>query len=453
MKRSITTAFKSGLDKAYSQLGDGVSHPEVLMVASRLKSSLKEENTDIKYLQPNFEREFDEAKRYREFEGLSKKKWIEIAKKGTITTFERIKKNLGNVDFDFEKLDRDKRARFQADFKNKKIEAPIAVKLNKNHYDLLAGNTRLAGLLKHGINPKIWLIDATKTDKVEAKEQDKVSAKKQFSQDLQQDSDFIEFKKRAKYKQDNKDFNFGTPNVSSDDPFISKKKFKHVGKGEYAETTGASSAGSYVGPFATNSKFVQKSNSETPKSELGEVQYDNYDLQTLKVATNSDGNTFRVGDKAIAFDRFKPIRIISLQKDNRDKVMAYHREGDFMASVNIDGLIPLGKQVSKIEANEVTGASSAGQYSGPAMWAKSTSKKDWRGASKPLYKGGKFVQVKGKCKKFPYCNQGDIKALRIWENENIKTAIKRVCENTGLSDITIKGILQYEMNNIHSKKV
>jgi hypothetical protein len=87
------------------------------------------------------------------------------------------------------------------------------------------------------------------------------------------------------------------------------------------------------------------------------------------------------------------------------------------------------------------------------MWAKSTSKKDWRGASKPLYKGGKFVQVKGKCKKFPYCNQGDIKALKIWENKNIQQAIKKVSENTGISDITIKGILQYEMSNISSKKV
>jgi len=123
---------------------------------------INEENADIKYVLPNFEREFDEAKRYKEFQGLSKKKWIEIARNGSITSFERIKKNLGNVDLDFEKLDRDKKSRFQSDFKNKKIEAPIAVKLNKNHYDLLGGNTRIAGLLKHGINPKIWIIDVTK---------------------------------------------------------------------------------------------------------------------------------------------------------------------------------------------------------------------------------------------------------------------------------------------------
>jgi hypothetical protein len=541
MNRSSTQQFKAGLDKAFSSLGERGGDLGIMMNAAKLKGSLSEEDVDIKFIRPNFDREFDEAKRYREFKRLSKKEWIDIAKEGSITTFEKIKKNLGNIDLDFEKLDKEKRARFQAAFKNKRIEAPIVVKFRDNDYDLLGGNTRLAGLVRKGLNPKLWLIDMskskkletteaeklkggksdkmslldlakkhayddskdstskekiekvmiqlagqlkkgmkvemehtkdkqkakeiamdhlsedpkyyTKLEKVESNEDDKVTAKKQFSQDLQQDKDFQEFKKRAKYKQGYKDIDFGTPNVVSNDPYVNKRKWSRVGKGEYSEATGAASAGSYVGPFSMDSKFIKKSNAETPKSEIDEMQYQDYDLEPVKVATNNDGRTFRIGDRAIAFDRFKPIRIISLQKDNRGRVKAYHREGDMLAVVDIDGLIPLGKEVSKIEANEVTGASSAGQYSGPAMWAKSTSKKDWRGASKPLYKGGKFVQVKGKCKKFPYCNQGDIKALKIWENKNIQQAIKKVSENTGISDITIKGILQYEMSNISSKKV
>ena len=477
MNRSSTQQFKAGLDKAFSSLGERGGDLGVMMNAAKLKGSLSEEDVDIKFIRPNFDREFDEAKRYREFKRLSKKEWVDIAKEGSITTFEKIKKNLGNIDLDFEKLDKEKRARFQAAFKNKRIEAPIVVKFRDNDYDLLGGNTRLAGLVRKGLNPKLWLIDMskskkletteaekmdhlsedpkyyTKLEKVESNEDDKVTAKKQFSQDLQQDKDFQEFKKRAKYKQGYKDIDFGTPNVVSNDPYVNKRKWSRVGKGEYSEATGAASAGSYVGPFSMDSKFIKKSNAETPKSEIDEMQYQDYDLEPVKVATNNDGRTFRIGDRAIAFDRFKPIRIISLQKDNRGRVKAYHREGDMLAVIDIDGLIPLGKEVSKIEANEVTGASSAGQYSGPAMWAKSTSKKDWRGASKPLYKGGKFVQVKGKCKKFPYCNQGDIKALKIWENKNIQQAIKKVSENTGISDITIKGILQYEMSNISSKKV
>jgi hypothetical protein len=36
---------------------------------------------------------------------------------------------------------------------------PIAVKFSDTDYDLVAGNTRLAGLVKKGINPKIWIVD------------------------------------------------------------------------------------------------------------------------------------------------------------------------------------------------------------------------------------------------------------------------------------------------------
>lgn len=55
-----------------------------------------------------------------------------------------------------------------------------------------------------------------------------------------------------------------------------------------------------------------------------------------------------------------------------------------------------------ISADESTTASSAGQYVGPAMWAKD--RDNWRGRLK-TWKGGKFVSVKEKCKRYPYCNQ------------------------------------------------
>jgi hypothetical protein len=267
---------------------------------------------------------------------MPKKEWIEFAKDGRITTFSKIKDFLGNVDLDFEKLDKEKRARFQAAFKNKKIEAPIVVKFKKDDYDLLGGNTRLAGLLKKGINPKLWVIDMSKAYKEETKEQ--------------------------------------TSKMKSNKPKsnIEKKRKNKVTKKETKEVTGTgASSGSYVGPFSMDSKFAQKSNEETPK---------------------------------------------------------------------------------KVEANEVTGASSSGQYSGPAIWAKSSSPKDWQPSRKPQYKGGEFVKVKGKCKRFPYCNQGDIKALKMWENKNVSEAIKSASKKLNLSETTIKAILQYEMENTKNKK-
>jgi len=52
--------------------------------------------------------------------------------------------------------------------------------------------------------------------------------------------------------------------------------------------------------------------------------------------------------------------------------------------------------------DESTSSGSAGAYVGPAMWAKD--RDNWRGKIK-TWKGGKFVSVKEKCKKHPYCNQ------------------------------------------------
>ena len=84
------------------------------------------------------------------------------------------------------------------------------------------------------------------------------------------------------------------------------------------------------------------------------------------------------------------------------------------------------ESVGKVEAKESATSASSGQYSQPAIWAKSLKKKDFAGYKKPLYKGGKFVQVKKKCKKFPYCNQGDINALKIFESEQVQKAIENV---------------------------
>lgn len=98
-------------------------------------------------------------------------------------------------------------------------------------------------------------------------------------------------------------------------------------------------------------------------------------------------------------------------------------------------------EVVKAETKEATGSASSGQYSQPSIWAKSMSKKDFRGYSKAQIPGGKFVQVKEKCKKFPYCNQGDIKALKIFENESVQNAIESVSGKYGLDKEYISEIV------------
>jgi hypothetical protein len=100
--------------------------------------------------------------------------------------------------------------------------------------------------------------------------------------------------------------------------------------------------------------------------------------------------------------------------------------------------------LDKVEAKEATGSGSVGGYSSPAMWAKSTSKKDWGPSRKTQIPGGGFVKVKKKCTKFPYCNQGDINALKITKNESVKEAIKNVAKTMGVSENVIKTILEHE---------
>jgi hypothetical protein len=101
-------------------------------------------------------------------------------------------------------------------------------------------------------------------------------------------------------------------------------------------------------------------------------------------------------------------------------------------------------KLKKIEATEATGSGSVGSYETTAVWAKSTGKKDWRGKSKTQIPGGSFVSVKKKCKKFPYCNQGDINSLNIFREESVKEAIKNVSDKLNISENVIKAILDYE---------
>jgi hypothetical protein len=110
-----------------------------------------------------------------------------------------------------------------------------------------------------------------------------------------------------------------------------------------------------------------------------------------------------------------------------------------------------GEEPKKVEAKEATGSGSVGAYETPAAWAKSTSKKDWRGKSKTQIPGGSFVSIKKKCKTFPYCNQGDINALNLYKNESVKEAIKNVSEKLNLSENVIKAILQYELEKTNKR--
>ena len=107
---------------------------------------------------------------------------------------------------------------------------------------------------------------------------------------------------------------------------------------------------------------------------------------------------------------------------------------------------PLFSDIKKTETKEATSSASSGSYETNKIWAKSMGGKHWRNAKANYMPGAKRVQVKKKCKKFPYCNQGDIGALNIFENEMLNKIIKTISTRYDLHEDFIKEIISKEIN-------
>lgn len=115
-------------------------------------------------------------------------------------------------------------------------------------------------------------------------------------------------------------------------------------------------------------------------------------------------------------------------------------------------------KLKKIESKEATGTSSSGQYDapfpgfvkdplkigGPDTIYKGRAVKDKKF---PRYggPGAKFVKVKEKCKKFPYCNQGDMNALELIDSD-INETINRVSVKMGLPPSIINKLFLEHFN-------
>lgn len=68
----------------------------------------------------------------------------------------------------------------------------------------------------------------------------------------------------------------------------------------------------------------------------------------------------------------------------------------------------------------------------------------------PKYGGpkGVYIQVKEKCKKYPYCNQGDIDTIELLESDQLKKSMIHVSESYGIPLKEIKKLVINEINNI-----
>ena len=246
--------------------------------------------------------------------------------------------------------------------------------------------------------------------------------------------------------------------------------YKPKVKKETKEATGSGAAGAFVPAMGskqeTNEKWSQKYKNSidcnNPKgfSQKAHCQGKKKKLKenlteaerTIMAKLRDLAKKYAQGDSKDETSKEKIEKIyqdLKKQFNMGVKVEKEHKSGD-PKLIALDHLSEDPKYYSKlkkIEANEATGASSAGQYSSPSFLAKSMSPKKWRGKSKTQIPGGQFVEVKKKCKKFPYCNQGDINALSLSEQKIAKKVIEKYSKKYNISEETVKNILLSELKN------
>ena len=214
-----------------------------------------------------------------------------------------------------------------------------------------------------------------------------------------------------------------------------------VSKEETKEAMGASSAGGYVGPIFGK---LKKRKIKEDKSKVGLT--DNMSLNDLakhhKIDIDEIIDTMEKG--------------VNFELEHTTEMMVAFEE----AMNNIYKDLNYYNNLEKIESKEATTSSSAGAYDVPFgaqkkdplsldtaknVYSKLRSVTD-KNFPKLGGPGSKYVKIKDKCKKFPYCNQGDINALEFFENNLVKEAIKRVSQKYNLDSSFIKGVIMEKLN-------
>ena len=214
-----------------------------------------------------------------------------------------------------------------------------------------------------------------------------------------------------------------------------------VSKEETKEATGASSAGAYVGPLFGKIK-KRKIKEDKIKGGLA----DNMTLDDLakhhEVEIDEIINAMEKGVNTEFEHTTEMMVAFEIAMDHIYEDLDYY------------------DKLKKIESKEATTSSSAGAYDVPFgapkrdplkldtpknVYSKLRSVTD-KNFPKLGGPGSKYVKIKDKCKKFPYCNQGDINALEFFENNIVKEAIKQVSKKYNLDSSFIKGVIMEKLN-------
>jgi len=339
----------------------------------------------LKIIKPNFEHEWRDALRFREFEKMGKDEWINFVKDNyEVVDYDTIKDKLSNINLDFEKLSDEKRGHFHKHLKEGKMEMPMAVKFNENDFRLIGGNTRLAGLLGKKANPKIWVVLLEKyssdVNEIEGGLADGLTL-----EDIAKKHDVPlkelkkQFKKGIKVEMEHTDKESEAEEITMDHLFEDPNYYDKLEKVEATEQTTSGSSGSFEAQAFGDQpiKKVDKIHN-SPQSELDEV------TSTATSAAGQYDAPFGTGSK-------DPLKI--------------------------GGEKTIGARAKTIEKTK-----SFPKFGGP---------------------DGQFIKIKDKCKKFPYCNQGDINAI-----EPLREAIKEVADKHNMPLEKVEKLVLKEIRKI-----
>jgi hypothetical protein len=348
----------------------------------------------MNYTKPNPKAEWPEALRYRIFERMGFEAWVKLIKKGKSCNFSQIDELTGNVDLDYDSLDEDKKARFEKAYKSGEVEMPVVVRFKKYKFDLVGGNTRLAGLVMKGHNPKVWVIDISDDESKSSPINEKTNP---HDSDDDKDDIFPTGSSDWRKKKDNKeqwereedplDDNLEEPD-DDDDYRKPKRKPKPKAKPKPkkdVKETDSSSAGGYEAPFGGKPAVIKRPVSKIPNF--------------MNEATDSSVSA------SAAFD------------------------------------VPFGGGGTKGRKNPL-------KIDGPNSIYKSRAVKDKKF---PRFGGpdAVFVKIKEHCKKYPYCNQGDQNNLQfLHEDEDFKDAITKAAEMYGIPYSDVEKIVINEIKKI-----
>ena len=343
--------------------------------------------------------------------------------------------------------------------KSGKYNRPLIINIGDN-YILVAGNTRLCTAAAMGMNPQVFI--------------GKINTETQ-------DTDINEIKN---LKGDQKDMVYGIVNIikkvvdmdnrkkiANDMIKQFKKENISFNYDEFLDMCGINSKDDkeiLKGGIADNKKLVQIAKKHDAK---GYYHIDNMVKslnRQLEMGIKIEMEHVDDKDKAkeIAMDHLweDPTYYTNLKKIEAKEMTGADSAGAFSAPA-FGGKKTVVNKIHNMkeeeELDEITDASSSGSYDvplfggpkgrknplsidGPDSIYKGRAVKDkkfpkWGGP------GGKFVKIKDKCKKYPYCTQGDMSAIELLETEDIKTAIEETSKKYGIS---IKEVSNLVLNQI-----